>query len=437
MKLIATQTLASAQSNITFNDIPQNFTDLYFLISARSSRSALGDSLLLQFNGSSSGFSGRYLEGNGSSPGTGNQARFGATLTAGTATANTFANGHLYIPNYTSSNNKSYSVDGVHENNATTAFQIIYGGLWSNTAAITSVLFQPDVGPNLVAGTTISLYGIGGAGNGYAPKATGGTVQFINGYWYHTFTSSGTFTPTTTGNFEILVVGGGGGGGREIGGGGGGGAIEGSFSSQSLTPGSYSVTVGPGGGGATSSSSTGGNGGSSSFAGTTTITALGGGGGGSYVTRLGATGGSGGGSGDQETTSAGGAVGSFTNVGGAANLSPRVAGGGGGATTAGSSVNGNGGSGKLISDFDSNLLGFAAFSGMTTFSAGGGGGRGDGSSPAGSGGVGAGNGGLNTSQPGFPAVSYGSGGGGGGSDGAPGANGGNGKSGVVVVRYAN
>jgi hypothetical protein len=160
MTLIETKTLTSAAASIEFTSIPQTFTDLVFLISARSSRSALGDSLLLQFNGSSSGFSGRYLDGTGSARGTGTQARFGATFPGATATANTFGNGSLYIPNYTGSTNKSYSVDGVTENNATTAFQIIYAGLWSNTAAITSVLFQPDTGPNIVADSTISLYGI-------------------------------------------------------------------------------------------------------------------------------------------------------------------------------------------------------------------------------------------------------------------------------------
>jgi hypothetical protein len=54
-----------------------------------------------------------------------------------TATANTFGNTEFYIPNYTSSNYKSFSVDGVTENNATAAFAL-YAGLWSNTAAITS-----------------------------------------------------------------------------------------------------------------------------------------------------------------------------------------------------------------------------------------------------------------------------------------------------------
>jgi len=56
--------------------------------------------------------------------------------------------------------------------------------------------------------------------------ATGGSISSITGYIVHTFTSSATFTPTTTGFVESLVVGGGGGGGASgaTNGAGGGGA---------------------------------------------------------------------------------------------------------------------------------------------------------------------------------------------------------------------
>jgi hypothetical protein len=59
---------------------------------------------------------------------------------------------------------------------------------------------------------------------GRVNSATGGIISNINGYTIHTFTSSGTFTASTTGMVEVLVVGGGGGGGtyNTYGGGGGG-----------------------------------------------------------------------------------------------------------------------------------------------------------------------------------------------------------------------
>ena len=55
-------------------------------------------------------------------------------------------------------------------------------------------------------------------------RATGGSISTISGYTVHTFTSSGTFIPTTTGNIEVLVVGAGGSS-SPAGAGGGGSAV--------------------------------------------------------------------------------------------------------------------------------------------------------------------------------------------------------------------
>ena len=132
----------------------------------------------------------------------------------------------------------------------------------------------------------------------FAPKATGGTTAYADGFWYHTFTSSGTFTPLQNLTCDILVVSGGGGAGNGSAGAGGGGGAGGllGFTSQSVTTGAKTVTVGAGGAGAgTAASSPGGNGTGSQFASLTSPT--GGGGGGSSSVAGGApqTGGSGGG----------------------------------------------------------------------------------------------------------------------------------------------
>lgn len=164
MELIETKTLGVAAASIEFTSIPQDGTDLLILASLRSSRANAIEGLLIAFNGSTSNFSAKNLEGQTTSVGSGN---FGVgragVLSAANATANTFANQTFYIPNYSGSTNKTYSLDSVSENNATTSFatfQEITGGLWSQTAAITSVRFTPDLGTNLVAGSTISLYKI-------------------------------------------------------------------------------------------------------------------------------------------------------------------------------------------------------------------------------------------------------------------------------------
>jgi hypothetical protein len=54
------------------------------------------------------------------------------------------------------------------------------------------------------------------------PIATGGIKTTLNGYIFHTFNSSGTFTVNSTNTFHLILVGGGGGGGLSVGSGGGG-----------------------------------------------------------------------------------------------------------------------------------------------------------------------------------------------------------------------
>jgi hypothetical protein len=83
--------------------------------------------------------------------------------------------------------------------------------------------------------------------------ASGGVITTIDGYKIHTYTVSGTFTPSLTreGKVEVLVVGGGGGGANYApnpgGGGGGGGAVVSGFLTiaKGTTP--ISVVVGTGG----------------------------------------------------------------------------------------------------------------------------------------------------------------------------------------------
>jgi hypothetical protein len=164
MQLIQHQELASSQASITFSSIPQTFTDLVLVTSLRSNRSGpdTEDSVKIEFNGVTTGYSGRWLRGDGANTNssTFSTAFFLQNQNAGGTTSNTFSNASVYIPNYTSSNNKSLSVDTVNENNATTAWALIVAGLWSNTAAITSLTLTPNVGTALVQYSSATLYGI-------------------------------------------------------------------------------------------------------------------------------------------------------------------------------------------------------------------------------------------------------------------------------------
>jgi hypothetical protein len=163
MTLIETKTLGTAAAAIEFTSIPQTYTDLYLVVSARWSND-LG-SAGFRFNGSSTGYSWRRLVGNGSTASSGSgtaNTGLAGDFVNNSDTANTFANNSLYIPNYTSSTTKSVSVDSVRENNATTSFQQIIANLWDNNAAITTItlLGYNNGTANIVAGSTVSLYGI-------------------------------------------------------------------------------------------------------------------------------------------------------------------------------------------------------------------------------------------------------------------------------------
>lgn len=161
MQPIYTQTVgAGGVASITFNNIPQTFTDLCIKHSARSSYASVAIYIGIEFNGVTTGYSGRDLYGTGSAVASrALVTTFGPVISGASATSNTFGNGDFYIPNYTGSSFKSFISDSVSENNATLSFTALDAFLWSNTAAITSVKLTPELG-NLVQYSTFTLYGI-------------------------------------------------------------------------------------------------------------------------------------------------------------------------------------------------------------------------------------------------------------------------------------
>ena len=169
-ELIASSTVGSGgASAIDFTSIPGTYTDLLLKVSARNNVTTSSGYMRVEFNGVTTNFSSRVLYGTGSATGS-----FTPTSPYGfvffynntdQATASTFGNAELYIPNYTGSTNKSISVDSVTENNATTASSSLTAGLWSNTAAITSIKLttynnSTDAAANFVQYSTAYLYGI-------------------------------------------------------------------------------------------------------------------------------------------------------------------------------------------------------------------------------------------------------------------------------------
>ena len=275
--------------------------------------------------------------------------------------------------------------------------------------------------------------------NGLSPiTASGGTITTpADGFKYHTFTSSGTFTVTAGLNtIEVAVVAGGGAGGGDAsgatfysGGGGAGGVVY--HPSYLVTSGSYTVTVGAGGTPNAASNGWGGNGANSVFG---NITAIGGGGGArgngdnTSPVYTGLSGGSGGGGGSNGGV--GGSpltpLGSGTSYGGRGFNSSGIGGGGGGATSAGGTVAGPGGNGIHL------------FTTGSKYAGGGGAGVFSGNPTANAGTDGGGNGGYwngsdSSNSSGLPGTA--NRGGGGGGIGYNLGTGGAGGSGIVIVRY--
>ena len=167
MTLIQSVTVPSGgQASITFSSIASTWTDLCVKYSTRTTRSVFVEAIYLEFNGSGgTAYSDRLLFGTGAaaqSNSSSSQANINnAGVTAGnTATANTFGNGEIYIPNYAGSQNKSTSADSTGENNATDSYMYLDAGLWANTAAITQIKLVPVNGNLFMQYSTAYLYGI-------------------------------------------------------------------------------------------------------------------------------------------------------------------------------------------------------------------------------------------------------------------------------------
>ena len=418
MELITSVTVGSGgAASVTLpatGTIPQTYTDLYVLMSVRTAGGGAADTVTVQFNGSASNFTSRILYGDGASAASaGRSDGYIGFMNAGGSTASTFSSASLYIPNYTSSNNKSYSADKVSEQNGTTAYAELTAGLRSNTAAITSLTFVSAGSFNIVEGSTFYLYGISNVTS--TTKATGGIVSSDGTYNYHMFPYSGTFTPTQNITADILVIAGGGGGSGTTGAGGGAGGLLG-FNSQSLTTTGYTCTVGSGGAG---SGARGSNGADSQF-GALTLVKGGGAGGSNAGNTDGSTGGSGGGGGG--SSGVGGSPTSGQGNAGGNSVSSQTGGGGGAGAAAPSGSTGSGGNGSSAYSSWATATG----TGVNGYYAGGGSGFGGLSTNVG--GLGGGgapevNGTTNTGS-------------GGGAFKGVGATAGSGGSGLIIIRYA-
>lgn len=210
------QTLGSAVSSVTFNSIPQGYTDLILEFSYPSS-STSGYQIGLQFNGDTgSNYSATVLYGE-SSAGSARTTNLTYARTGHAAGTTSFFM-TCNIQNY--SNSATYKTV-IAQNGVVATGVYATAALWRNTAAITSVTVMID-GGTLPAGATFTVYGVAASN----PSST--TTPPVAGYslWLdaadsvtitqssnlitqwndksgnsNNFTASGSFRPTYTDNY--------------------------------------------------------------------------------------------------------------------------------------------------------------------------------------------------------------------------------------------
>jgi hypothetical protein len=176
VKLIQTVTVGSGgAASIEFTSIPQTYTDVVIVGSLRSTSTTSNtgeyDPLGYRFNNSTSGYTTRNLQGNGSATGSSTQSTMTASaggtygrisnsgINNSLSGSSIFTSLNLYIPNYAGNTNKSWSTEYSQEGNTTTRYSEIIAGLWSNTAAISSITLALLVA-NFAQYSSVSLYGI-------------------------------------------------------------------------------------------------------------------------------------------------------------------------------------------------------------------------------------------------------------------------------------
>lgn len=156
---IATTTLGSSQTNITFSSISGSFTDLVLVLNGAFVGGA--ETIGVQFNSDTgSNYSNTILAGSGSSASSGRSSnQTGLSVgTNGYWTTTNEANSIIQIQNY--SNNTTYKTALSRSNNASVGVDAIVG-LWRSTSAITTIkLYGLYSARSFASGTTATLYGI-------------------------------------------------------------------------------------------------------------------------------------------------------------------------------------------------------------------------------------------------------------------------------------
>ena len=164
---IATTTLGSSTSTVTFSSIPATYKHLQIRYMARTDRANNEDIVLVRFNSDTgSNYSRHFLYGDGASVGVGGAANQTYILTDGctgaSATSGIFGVGLVDVVDYANTN-KFKTLRGLtaYDRNGG-GLVVVNSGNWRSTSAITSITITSFNSANFVQYSHFALYGIKG-----------------------------------------------------------------------------------------------------------------------------------------------------------------------------------------------------------------------------------------------------------------------------------
>jgi hypothetical protein len=148
---LATTTLASVASSVTFGSIPATYRDLILVVNAQASADSLA---FIEFNSDTTAgnYYFVYTLGNGSTDASGSSDAFPLMP----FNSSTYSQAIVQVMDYSASDKHKTSLVRDSESGNVVVMRAVR---WANTAPITSLKFKTGSG-NFAVGTTISLYGI-------------------------------------------------------------------------------------------------------------------------------------------------------------------------------------------------------------------------------------------------------------------------------------
>ena len=156
-RALATTTLGSAASSVTFSSIPATYRDLVLVFQGTVTGSQGNN--FLYFNGDTTGSNYSWIRmlGTGSSTASDTAPNDGSKPSVSDVAPTTINQVIIQIMDYSATDKHKTRLSRSDQSTSTV---IAYASRWANTNAVTSIEYSAGSGTNWSSGSTFSLYGI-------------------------------------------------------------------------------------------------------------------------------------------------------------------------------------------------------------------------------------------------------------------------------------